>query len=184
MLKSSLLFQKNTNFTQVNNSRILGRRMRKCTNTNIQGDFQICISVPLSLPPPNNSTQWILVILKHDGTPQHAIKINTHPRTAQHTNVLPVMVISESQFTVLMEVCFNPIIYFPMIYATIWYFLPVNSQVIFTPSLPMYQHRSLISTHPPHIWSLSPGSTFSILYQYYVHQSLLYINPIFPHISY
>ena len=29
-----------------------------------------------------------------------------------------------------------------------------------------------------------PGSTFSILNQYYVHQSFLYTNPIFSHIWY
>ena len=66
------------------------------------------------------------------------MKINTHPTTMQHTNLLPVMlVVSESQFTFLMGVCFDPIIYFSMIYATIWYFLLVNSQLIFTTSLPI-----------------------------------------------
>ena len=75
---------------------------------------------------------------QHDGTPQKAMKINTHPTTAQHTNMLPVMlVISESQFTFLMEVYFDPIIYCTTIYATMWCFLPVNSQLMFTPSLPM-----------------------------------------------
>ena len=48
---------------------------------------------------------------QHDGTPQHAWKSTHHPTTAQHTNMLPVMlVISESQFNFLMEVCFDPII--------------------------------------------------------------------------
>ena len=56
-----------------------------------------------------------------------------HPTTAQHTNVVPVMlVISESQFTFSMEVCFDPIIYSSVIYATIWSFSLVNSQLIFT----------------------------------------------------
>ena len=110
------------------------------------------------------------------------MKINTHPTTTQHTNLLPVMlVVSESQFTFLMGVCFDPIIYFSMIYATIWYFLLVNSQLIFTTSLPIDQHGPLIPTHPPHIWSLPLGFTFSILYQYYVHQSFLDTNSIFPY---
>ena len=67
------------------------------------------------------------------------MKINTHPTTAQHTNMLPVtLVMSESQFTLLlMEVCFDPITYFSMIYATIWYFPLVNYQLIFTPLLPI-----------------------------------------------
>ena len=94
-------------------------------------------SCTILLPPPNNSTQWILVI-QHDGTLQQAVKINTHPTTAQRTNVLPVMLVfSESQFTFLMEVYFDPMIYFSMIYTTICYFLSVNSQLIFTPSLLM-----------------------------------------------
>ena len=82
------------------------------------------------------------------------MKINTHPTTAQHTNMLPVMVvISESHFTFLMEVCFDPIIYFSKIYAIIWYFLSVNFQ--FTPSLPMDQHRPLVSTQSPDMVSPS-----------------------------
>ena len=41
-------------------------------------------------------------------TPQQAMKINTHPTTAQHMNMFPVMlVISESLFTFLMDVCFD-----------------------------------------------------------------------------
>ena len=47
-----------------------------------------------------------------------------------------------------------------MTYATIWYFSSVNSWVVFTPSLPMDQHRPLISTHPPNIWSGSPRFYF------------------------
>ena len=47
-----------------------------------------------------------------------------------------------------------------MTYATIWYFLLVNSQLVFTPSLPVDQHRPLISTHPPNIWSGSPRFYF------------------------
>ena len=67
-----------------------------------------------------------------------------HPTTAQHTNVVPVMlVISEFQFTFSMEVCFDPIIYSSMIYATIWSFSLVNSQLIFTLS-PWTSH----SVHP------------------------------------
>ena len=52
MLKISLLFEKFTNFT-VNNSRIFRIKNRKFSencfymNTNIKGDFHICISVPL-----------------------------------------------------------------------------------------------------------------------------------------
>ena len=52
MLKISLLFKKNTDFT-VNNSKILRVKNAKflwyCfyVNFNIWGDFQICISVPL-----------------------------------------------------------------------------------------------------------------------------------------
>ena len=54
MLKISLLFKKNTNFT-VNNSRILTIKNAKFSgyfvyvNLNIWEDFQICISVPLIL---------------------------------------------------------------------------------------------------------------------------------------
>ena len=54
MLKINLLFKKNTNFT-VNNSRILTIKNVKFPGYyfymiyNIWGDFQICISVPLSL---------------------------------------------------------------------------------------------------------------------------------------
>ena len=53
MLKISLLFKKNTNLP-VNNSRILTIKNAKFSsyylriNLNILGDFQICISVPLS----------------------------------------------------------------------------------------------------------------------------------------
>ena len=48
------------------------------------------------------------------------MKINTHKTTAQHANMLPVvLVISDTQFIFLMEVCFDPMIYFSMIYATI-----------------------------------------------------------------
>ena len=52
MLKSSLLLKKLTNFT-VNNSKILRIKTVKFSgycfymNTNMYGDFQICISVPL-----------------------------------------------------------------------------------------------------------------------------------------
>ena len=91
----------------------------------------------LHLTTPQNGSWWYL---QHDETPQKAMKINTHPRTAQHTNMLPTYsqhVISESQFTFLTEVCFDPIIYFSMIYATTWHFLWVNYQLIFTPSLPI-----------------------------------------------
>ena len=75
--------------------------------------------------------------------------------TQQHPNI-PTC----SLFTFLMKVCFDPIIYFSMTYATIWYFLSVNSQLVFTPSLPMDQHRPLISTYPPNIWSGSPRFYF------------------------
>ena len=50
------------------------------------------------------------------------------PINSQHTNMLPVTpVISKSQFTFWMKVCFVLIIHFSMIYATTWYFLKVNS---------------------------------------------------------
>ena len=58
MLKFSLLFKKFTNL-RVNNSRITRIKNAKfseyflCINTNIQGDFQLCISVPLK--PSQNS---------------------------------------------------------------------------------------------------------------------------------
>ena len=51
MLKSSVLFKKNTNFN--GNSRIVRIKNAKFsghyfyTNTNLQGDFQICVRVPL-----------------------------------------------------------------------------------------------------------------------------------------
>ena len=87
--------------------------------------------------------------------------------------MLPVtVVISESQFAFLMEVYFDPIIYFSMVYVSIWFFLSVNSQLIFTRLLPMDYQRPLISTHTLLTYGLSPGSTFSILYQYYD----MYIN--------
>ena len=48
-----------------------------------------------------------------DNMMEQAMKINAHLTTSQHTNVLPVpLVISESQFIFLMEVCFDLIIYF------------------------------------------------------------------------
>ena len=85
------------------------------------------------------SQSWFWWCWQHDKTPQHAMKINTHhPTTAQNTNTLTLMlVISEFQFTFLLEVCSNPIIYFSMIYATISSFLSANSRVIFTPSSSM-----------------------------------------------
>ena len=57
MLKISLRFKKFTNFfyKRVNNSRILSIKNAKSSvycfyiNTNIYGDVQICISVPLRL---------------------------------------------------------------------------------------------------------------------------------------
>ena len=64
--------------------------------------------------------------------------------------MLPVtVVISESQFAFLMEVYFDPIIYFSMVYVSIWFFLSVNFQLIFTRLLPMDYQRPLISTHTP-----------------------------------
>ena len=50
MLKISLLFTKNTNFTKIftiRNTKFLGYYFYR--NLNIQGDFQICISVPLNI---------------------------------------------------------------------------------------------------------------------------------------
>ena len=89
------------------------------------------------------------------------MKINTHPTTAQHTNMLPVMlVISESQFTFLMEVWFDPIIYFSMIYAVIWYFLSVNSQLHLRLHYPW---TSAGFEHPPHIWSPPRFYFFSLV---------------------
>ena len=103
------------------------------THRNIPTVASLFFSLPLTTPQNGSWWHW-----QYDGTARQAVKINTHPTTAQHTNVLPIkLVISESQFTLLMEVCFDPIINFSMIYATIWYFLSVNSQLIFIPSLPM-----------------------------------------------
>ena len=102
-------------------------------NRNTPTVASLFFSLPLTTP--QNGSWWYW---QHGGTAPQALKINTRPTTAQHTNVLPVkLVISESQFTLLMEVCFDPIINFSMIYATIWYFLSVNSQLIFIPSVPM-----------------------------------------------
>ena len=104
-------------------------------HTPTHGNTSTAATLFFSLSPttPHNRSWWYW---QHDGTAQQAMKINTHPTTVQHTNMLPVMlVISESRFTFLMEVCFDPIIYFSKIYAIIWYFLSVNFQ--FTPSLPM-----------------------------------------------
>ena len=71
----------------------------------------------LPLTTPLNWSWWYW---QHDGTPQQAMKISIHPATPQHNNMLPVMlVISEFQFTFLLEVSFDPIIYFWIIYATI-----------------------------------------------------------------
>ena len=106
-------------------------------HTPTHGNTPIIATLFFSLPltTPRNGSWWYW---HHDGTPQQAMKINTQTTTAQHKNMLLVtLVISESQFTILMEVCFDPIIYFSMIYATIWYFLSVNSQLIFTPLLHM-----------------------------------------------
>ena len=64
MLKFSLLFKKLTNL-RGNNSRIDRIKNAKfseyflCINTNIQGDFQLCISVPLK--PSQNSLKNICV---------------------------------------------------------------------------------------------------------------------------
>ena len=55
MLKISLFFKKNTNFTGVNKSIIVMIKNAKFSgyyfykNSNIFGDFQICISVPLMI---------------------------------------------------------------------------------------------------------------------------------------
>ena len=107
--------------------------LRPPTSRNITTVATLFFSLPLTTPRSGSWWYW-----KHDGTPQQAMKINTHAKTAQYTNVLPAtLVIWESLLTFLMEVCFDLIIYFSMIYATIWYFLSVNSQLIFTPSLPM-----------------------------------------------
>ena len=95
-------------------------------------------SYTILLPPSNISTQWLLVILTSwwnsitSYEDQHSPnKSTTYQRAPYHAGI------SEPQFTFLMEICFDPIIYFSMIYATTWYFLSVNSQLIFTPSLPM-----------------------------------------------
>ena len=98
------------------------------THRNTPTVATLFFSLPLITP--HNGSWWYW---QHDGTPQQALKINTHPTTAQQTNLHPVtLVISESQFTSLMEDCFDQIVYFSMIYTTIWYFLSVNSQLIFT----------------------------------------------------
>ena len=84
-------------------------------------------SYTILLSCPNISTHWILVIL--------ATWWNSTTSYEDQRSV--ALVISESQFTFLMEVCFDLIIYFSMIYVTICYFLSINSQLIFTPSLRM-----------------------------------------------
>ena len=63
MLKISPLFKKFTNL-QVNNTKILritnAKLPRYCfyMNTNIEGDFQICTSAPLTYLPQITKKQW------------------------------------------------------------------------------------------------------------------------------
>lgn len=58
-----------------------------------------------------------------------------HPTKAQHTNALTLKQVNlEFQFTILMEVNMDPIIYFSIIYTT---FLWMNFWQKFTPSSPM-----------------------------------------------
>ena len=52
---------------------------------------------------------------------------------------------------------------------------PANVYVFITHGL-MQASNALLT------YGLPPGSTFSVLFQYYVHQSFLYLNPIFSHI--
>ena len=74
MLKINLLFKKFINFTGKLTREFLGSRMRNFQgsfymNTNIKGDFQICISFPLiRLKPCNCIKIKILFIHDSEGT--------------------------------------------------------------------------------------------------------------------
>ena len=121
-------------------------------HTHIHGNTPVVGTLFFSLPltTPRNGSWWYW---QHDGTPQQAMKINTHPTTVEHTNVLPVtLVISESQFTFLMEVCFDPIIYFSMIYVIIFVFS--ISELVF---------RFLFSQKNSYCGCLVPTSFFCLL---------------------
>ena len=50
---------------------------------------------PLPLTTPCYGSWWYW---QHDGTLQQAMRINMHPTTAQHTNMLPVYLFNESLF--------------------------------------------------------------------------------------
>ena len=82
---------------------------------------------------------------------------STHHQTAvRHTNAPSLMlIILKFQFSFLMKVFLNPVIYF-LIYANIWSSLSVNTGLINAPSSPMDQHRSLILTPSSHM-VFSPG---------------------------
>ena len=67
-------------------------------HTPIHGNTPIVATLFFSLPLTtlSNGSWWYW---QHNGDPQQAMKINTHPTTAQHTNVLPVtLVFSESVY--------------------------------------------------------------------------------------
>ena len=64
------------------------------------------------LSPPNNSTQWTLVILTTWWNSTTSYEDQRSSNNSRHTNMLPVtLVISESLFTFLMEVYFDPLIF-------------------------------------------------------------------------
>ena len=87
-----------------------------------------------------------------------------------------MLIILEFQFTFLMEVCLNPIIYFFMIYANIRSLLSVNSRLIFDtsphivcpPGFIFSNHvpisrTSIVAIHKyyfSHIWYLNTNITF------------------------
>ena len=66
----------------------------------------------LFFSPPNNSTQWTLVILTTWWNSTTSYEDQRSSNNSRHTNMLPVtLVISESLFTFLMEVYFDPLIF-------------------------------------------------------------------------